>query len=80
MNAQPEVDHDNMPAYVMLDGPYPESDQYGDERPVWFVTLYSDDDCELVGKEATSLAGAWATAEQWRDRYGIELVAEGVRC
>lgn len=35
-------------SYIVLTGPQPEQDRYGDEQPVWYLIRYDSDDNEIT--------------------------------
>ena len=62
--------------YVHIDGPFAAQDNYGDEYPVWHVTLCNDDSFDIDSHRFTSFEAAMKTAETIADKLNIELVSD----
>jgi hypothetical protein len=64
---------------VWSQGPYPEQDQWGDERPVWYVSLIEADgdyEWEMECIRCQTHEGAYSLGEKIAHDRNIEHVCE----
>ena len=60
--------------YVVSSGPEADFDMHGEERPVWFVEVYNDDDEDLDGYTCNTFQEAVRLADRISTDRGIEHV------
>lgn len=64
------------PEYITVDGPFPQQDRYGEEYPVWTVTLCDADDCDITSHDFHSLEEANENGEEIARRLKIECASD----
>jgi hypothetical protein len=65
------------PAYVFMDGPFPDEDEDGGEIPSWGISLMTEEDIEIKTFTSHCFKGAVSTANRLGDHYRIPVQIDG---